>query len=79
MEIFAPTFRSASLRLVLAIAAIQDLHLHSVDISNAFLKGDLEEEIYMKQPEGFHQGDPDDVCLLHKPNLWLKTSWQTME
>ena len=72
VEIFAPTFRSASLRLVLAIAAIQDLHLHSVDISNAFLNGELEEEIYMKQPEGFHQGDPDDVCQLLKPIYGLK-------
>ena len=38
VEIFAPTFRPASLRLILAIAAIEDLHLHSLDISNAFSK-----------------------------------------
>jgi hypothetical protein len=72
VEIFSPTFRPASLRLVLALTAIQDLCLHSLDISNAFLNGELEEEIYMKQPEGFHQGDPDDVCLLLKTIYGLK-------
>src|ERR1700740_158467 len=72
VEIFAPTFRPASLRLILAIAAIEDLHLHSLDISNAFLNGDLEEEIYMKQPEGFHQGENNDVCHLLKPLYGLK-------
>jgi hypothetical protein len=72
VEIFAPTFRPASLRLVLAIAAIQDLHLHSLDISSAFLNGELEEEIYMKQPEGYHEGGPDDVCRLFKSIYGLK-------
>jgi len=74
VEIFAPTFRSASMRLIIAIAAIQDLHLHSVDISHAFTNGDLDEEIYMKQPEGFHQGDANDVCLLKKSLYGLKQS-----
>jgi len=39
-EVFAPTVRMATVRLILAIAAIEGLHLRSVDISNAFLKGD---------------------------------------
>ena len=62
----------ATVRLILAIAAIEGLHLRSVDISNAFLKGDLEEEIYMKQPEGFHELGPEYVLRLKKAIYGLK-------
>jgi hypothetical protein len=71
-EVFAPTVRMATVRLILAIAAIEGLHLRSVDISNAFLKGDLEEEIYMKQPEGFHELGPEYVLRLKKAIYGLK-------
>jgi len=53
--VFAPTVRNTTIRVVIALAAIEDMHLRTVDISNAFLKGDLEEEIYMEQPEGFRE------------------------
>ena len=39
--------------LVLAIVASKRLKVHHMDVKSAFLHGDLEEEIYMKQPEGF--------------------------
>src|ERR1700676_5076472 len=72
---FSPVYRPASLRLILALAAQKKLHLRSVDISHAFLLGkDLEEVIYMRQPEGFHQGGPNTVCLLRKPLYGLKQS-----
>ena len=73
-EVFAPTFRPATLRLILALAAIDDLELRSVDVTSAFPNGDLEEEIYMKQPEGFHIGGPEKVCLLKKLLYGLKQS-----
>ena len=63
-EVFAPTFRPAALRLILALAAAEDLHLHCVDIFFAFTYGDLEEDIYMFQPEGFHEGGPNKVLKL---------------
>ncbi len=71
-EVFAPASRSAAVRLVLAISAIEDLHLHSVDISHAFINGELEEEIYMKQPEGFEEMGPDYVCRLQRSIYGLK-------
>ena len=48
------------------------MHLHSVDISYAFLNGDLEEDIYMKQPKGYEQAGPHVVCKLRKVLYGLK-------
>ena len=73
-EVFAPTFRMASIRTIIALAAKHDYHLHSIDISSAFLNGDLEEEIYMEQPAGFVQFGPDYVCKLKKSLYGLKQS-----
>ncbi|KIJ49713.1 hypothetical protein M422DRAFT_89278, partial [Sphaerobolus stellatus SS14] len=72
LDVFAPTYRPAALRLVLALTALQDLELRSVDISSAFTYGDLDEEIYMEQPDGFHQGGPNMVCRLKKGLYGLK-------
>ena len=68
LDTFAPVAKLASLRIILAIAAVEDLELHQMDVVAAFLAGHLEEEIYMEQPEGFKQGtDKEDlVCLLKR-------------
>jgi hypothetical protein len=71
-EVFAPTFRMASIRTILALAALNDYHLRSIDISTAFLNGDLEEDIYMQQPPGFEQFGPEYVCKLNKSLYGLK-------
>ena len=42
LEIFAPTVRMPTIRVVLAMAAIQDLHLRSIDISYAYLNGEMD-------------------------------------
>lgn len=73
-DTFSPTFRAAAFRATLAAAGILDMDLRSVDISSAFTNGDLEEEIYMRQPQGFHQGGPNVVCLLKKSLYGLKQS-----
>jgi len=52
-ESFVPTFHPATLCIIMAMAAVEDLELRSVDITLAFTNGDLDEEIYMKQPEGY--------------------------
>lgn len=51
-ETFAPTARFGALRTVIALAAMEDWELESVDISTAFLNGDIDAEVYMRKPEG---------------------------
>jgi transposase InsO family protein len=58
-EIFASTARMAAMRAVIAMAAVEDLELDSVDVSTAFLNGEIDAEIYMRIPEGLSvDGDP---------------------
>jgi Reverse transcriptase (RNA-dependent DNA polymerase) len=71
-EVFAPTFRYATIRTIITLAAVNNLHLRSVDISHAFLNGDLEETIYMRQAEGFHTGSSNKVYRLRKSLYGLK-------
>nr|PNR28833.1 hypothetical protein PHYPA_027525 [Physcomitrium patens] len=51
-ETFSPVVRIQSIRLILALAVQLDLHVHQMDVKTAFLNGSLQEEIYMKIPEG---------------------------
>ena len=73
-ETFASTLQSATIRIVLALAAIDDMELWSVDISYAFTNSDIDVEIYMKQPDGFQQGGKNLVCKLNKSLYGLKQS-----
>nr|GEW07400.1 isochorismate synthase, chloroplastic [Tanacetum cinerariifolium] len=52
-DTYSPVTRITSIRMVLAIAALRILEVHQMDVKIAFLSGDLEEDIYMNQPEGF--------------------------
>ena len=58
----------------LAYAALEDLEIESIDISSAFLNGEIDSEIYMQQPEGFPQGSPDQVLRLVKSIYGMKQS-----
>ena len=71
-ETFAPVCKFASLRCLLAIAAIQDMEVHQMDVKTAFLNGDLKEEVYMMQPPGYENGNPRLVCRLSKAIYGLK-------
>ena len=73
-ETFASTMHHITIRTVLALAAINDLELHSVDISHALTNSDVNAEIYMKQPEGFEQDGSKYVCRLNKSLYGLKQS-----
>lgn len=71
-ETFAPTPRWAALRAVLVLAAFEDLHLESVDISSAFLNGTLKETVFMRQPEGFEEKGAGWVWRLKRSLYGLK-------
>ncbi|GJX34540.1 retrovirus-related pol polyprotein from transposon TNT 1-94 [Tanacetum coccineum] len=72
-EIFSPVVRMITVRVVLAMCATYDLHLEQLDVKTAFLHGNLEEEIYMLQPEGFEQKVKENlVCRLNKSLYGLK-------
>lgn len=55
-ETYAPVANILSIRLLFAHAAVENLKMSQFDIKTAFLYGDLEEEVYMEQPEGFIEG-----------------------
>jgi len=73
-ETFAPVAKFMSIRCILALAAIEDMEIHQMDVKTTFLNGDLEEEIYMEKPEGFTQEGEHFVCKLHKSLYALKQS-----
>ena len=65
-QIFSPVVRFETVRLILALAALNKWHIQAVDVHNAYLYGKLDEEIYMEQPEGFHvKGQENKVYRLH--------------
>ncbi|GKG08380.1 transposable element, partial [Tanacetum coccineum] len=71
----SPVVRHTSIRVLLSLVAHHDLELEQLDVKTTFLHGDLEEEIYMSQPEGFAvQGKEDYVCKLQKSLYGLKQS-----
>ncbi|GJZ85563.1 zinc finger, CCHC-type containing protein [Tanacetum coccineum] len=66
-DTYAPVARITTIRLLLALAAIHNLVIHQMDVKTTFLNGDLDEEVYMKQPEGFVMpGNEHKVCKLVK-------------
>ncbi|KAK3725314.1 hypothetical protein QZH41_002591 [Actinostola sp. cb2023] len=74
-ETFSPVVRFESLRTVIALSVKQELKLHQMDVTTAFLNGDLKEEVYMRQPEGFSvKGKEHLVCKLNKSLYGLKQS-----
>lgn len=59
--------------IIMALVAHFDLELHQMDVKTAFFHGDLEEEVYMKQPEGFYSDNNSHlVCKLKKSIYGLK-------
>ncbi|KAG8477711.1 hypothetical protein CXB51_027707 [Gossypium anomalum] len=66
-DVFSPVVKHSSIRALLGIVAMHDLELEQLDVKTAFLHGELEEDIYMQQPEGFTVSEKEDyVCLLKK-------------
>ena len=72
-ETYAPVAKHDTLRVILSIVAAYDLEMIQLDIKTAFLYGELNEEIYLQQPEGYVAADKENhVCHLHKSLYGLK-------
>ena len=72
-ELFSPVIRFESVRTLIAISVQKGFKLHQLDVTTAFLNGHLEEEVYMRQPEGFVvKGKEHLVCKLKHSLYGLK-------
>ncbi|CAA7058194.1 unnamed protein product [Microthlaspi erraticum] len=80
-EVFAPVARIETIRFIIALAASQGWEVHHLDVKTAFLHGELKEEVYVSQPDGFViKGSEDKVYKLHKALYGLKQApraWNT--
>lgn len=80
IETFSLVVKPLTIRLVVTIALSKGWHMRQIDVDNAFLNGDLKEEVYMVQPQGFESSNHRLVCKLHKalyglkqaPRAWFK-------
>jgi len=80
-ETFAPVLKYKSLRILLSLAAINDFEVKQMDVETAFLNAPIKEEVYMEQPEGYHDGNRNNVLRLKKtlygtkqaPHEWNNT------
>src|ERR1700744_5017324 len=83
-EIFLPVVRFETVRMMLTLAALRDWHISGLDVKTAFLYGELDEELYMEQPEGFKiPGQQNKVMLLKHAIYGLKQAalawWRALD
>jgi hypothetical protein len=74
-DIFSPVSKLTSIRFLLYVVVAFDFEVEQMDVKTTFLHGDLEEEIYMKQPKGYvMKGKKELACKLKKSLYGLKQS-----
>ena len=87
-ETFSPVVKASTVRIVLTLAVAKNWPIRQLDINNAFLNGQLEDDVFMVQPEGFiDQEKPDYVCKLNRslyglkqaPRAWFEKLKQTLQ
>jgi hypothetical protein len=60
VDTYSPVTKFTSIRIIMCIVAKMDLELHQLDVKTTFLNGELKEDIYMIQPEGFEQDEHEE-------------------
>ena len=72
-ETFSPVSKKGSLRIIMALVAHFDFDLHQIYMKTTFLNGNIEEEVYMKQPKGLFSSEGEHlICKLKKSIYGLK-------
>ena len=72
-EVFIPVARYDTIRAFLATCVEINMHVHQMDVVTAYVQGDLNEDIYIIQPEMFiSKGNENKVCKLNRPLYGLK-------
>ncbi|PKI35344.1 hypothetical protein CRG98_044258, partial [Punica granatum] len=71
-ETFAPVVKLVTVRCLLTVPVARGWETHQMDVRNAFLRGDLDEEVYMKLPRGFSSRKGGVVCRLQKSLYGLR-------
>ncbi|GJS68379.1 zinc finger, CCHC-type containing protein [Tanacetum coccineum] len=72
-DTYAPVARISTIKLLIAMTYIHNLIIHQMDMKTAFLNGELEEEVFISQPQGFIMpGNKNNVCKLIKSLYGLK-------
>ena len=72
-ETFSPVVKQPTVRIVISLSVQYDCEIKQLDVSNAFLHGHLQEQVFMQQPQGFeHPDHADKVCHLNKAIYGLK-------
>ena len=72
-DTYSPVTRITSIQMLMAIVVLHNLEKHQMDVKTTFLNGELNDEIYMEQPEGFIvPGQEKKVCRLVKSLYGLK-------
>jgi hypothetical protein len=86
-EVFSPTSKLTTFRVLLSLVATHNLELHQLDIKTAFLNGNIDTDVYLQQPPGFEQPDRSLACHINKtlyglrqaPRAWYQRLKQQLE